>query len=229
MKKILGTLNKFDIILYSSGVICSILGFIIFKNTEYLNLINTILGLTALIFIAKGNPFGQFLTIVFSIIYSIISFSFKYYGELITYVCLTGPAALASLISWLKNLNGEKLEVKVNELKIKEYIFLFFLSSTVTIAFYFILNALNTNNLLLSTFSVFTSFTASYLTFRRSRFYALGYVANDIVLIILWILASMSSKEYISVVICFFFFLINDLYGFINWTKLYKDQTNKLN
>ena len=224
MKKILGTLNKFDIILYSSGVICSILGFIIFKNTEYLNLINTILGLTALIFIAKGNPFGQFLTIVFSIIYSIISFSFKYYGELITYVCLTGPAALASLISWLKNLNGEKLEVKVNELKIKEYIFLFFLSSIVTIAFYFILNALNTNNLLLSTFSVFTSFTASYLTFRRSRFYALGYVANDIVLIILWILASLSSKEYVSVVICFIFFLINDLYGFINWNKLYKNQ-----
>ena len=224
MKKILGTLNKFDIILYSSGVICSILGFIIFKNTEYLNLINTILGLTALIFIAKGNPFGQFLTIVFSIIYSIISFSFKYYGELITYVCLTGPAALASLISWLKNLNGEKLEVKVNELKIKEYIFLFFLSSTVTIAFYFILNALNTNNLLLSTYSVFTSFTASYLTFRRSRFNALGYVANDIVLIILWILASLSSKEYVSVVICFIFFLINDLYGFINWNKLYKNQ-----
>ena len=224
MKKILGTLNKFDIILYSSGVICSILGFIIFKNTEYLNLINTILGLTALIFIAKGNPFGQFLTIVFSIIYGIISFSFKYYGELITYVCLTGPAAIASLISWLKNLNGEKLEVKVNELKIKEYIFLFFLSSTVTIAFYFILNALNTNNLLLSTFSVFTSFTASYLTFRRSRFYALGYVANDIVLIILWILASLSSKEYVSVVICFIFFLINDLYVFINWNKLYKNQ-----
>ena len=224
MKKILGTLNKFDIILYSSGVICSILGFIIFKNTEYLNLINTILGLTALIFIAKGNPFGQFLTIVFSIIYSIISFSFKYYGELITYVCLTGPAALASLISWLKNLNGEKLEVKVNELEIKEYIFLFFLSSIVTIAFYFILNALNTNNLLLSTFSVFTSFTASYLTFRRSRFYALGYVANDIVLIILWILASLSSKEYVSVVLCFIFFLINVLYGFINWNKLYKNQ-----
>ena len=224
MKKILGTLNKFDIILYFSGIICSILGFIIFKNTEYLYLINTIFGLTALIFIAKGNPFGQFLTIVFSIIYGIISFSFKYYGELITYVCLTGPAAIASLISWLKNLNGEKLEVKVNELKIKEYIFLFFLSSIVTIAFYFILNALNTNNLLLSTFSVFTSFTASYLTFRRSRFYALGYVANDIVLIILWILASLSSKEYVSVVICFIFFLINDLYGFINWYKLYKNQ-----
>lgn len=229
MKKILGTLNKFDIILYFSGIICSILGFIIFKNTEYLYLINTIFGLTALIFIAKGNPFGQFLTIVFSILYGIISFSFKYYGELITYVCLTGPAAVASLISWLKNLNGEKLEVKVNDLKNKEYIFLFLLSSIVTIIFYFILKALNTNNLLLSSFSVFTSFTASYLTFRRSRFYALGYVANDIVLIILWILASMSSKEYISVVICFFFFLINDLYGFINWTKLYKDQTNKLN
>ena len=229
MKKIFASLTKFDIILYFSGIICSILGFIIFKNTEYLNLINTIFGLSALLFVAKGNPFGQFLIIIFSILYGIISYSYQYYGELITYVCLTGPSAIISLISWLKNLNGDKLEVKVNELKYKEYIFLFFLSIVVSFAFYFILKALNTTNLLLSTFSIFTSFIASYLTFRRSRFYALGYIANDIVLIVLWILASVSSKEYISVVICFVFFLINDLYGFINWTKLYKEQSNKQN
>ena len=112
MKKIFASLNKFDIILYFSGIICPILGFIIFKNTEYLNLINTIFGLTALLFVAKGNPFGQFLIIIFSVLYGIISYSYQYYGELITYVCLTGPSAIISLISWLKNLNGNKLMIE---------------------------------------------------------------------------------------------------------------------
>ena len=83
---------------------------------------------------------------------------------------------------------------------------------------------LNTNNLIISTISITTSFIASYLTMRRSRFYALAYAANDIVLIILWILASISSIEYISMVTCFIAFLANDIYGFINWTKLLNNQ-----
>jgi nicotinamide mononucleotide transporter PnuC len=229
MHKIKTYFSKNDIALWSTSIIFIITSFCLFDNENYLTLSASVIGVTSLIFNAKGNPFGQFLIIIFSILYGIISYSYQYYGELITYVCLTGPSAIISLISWLKNLNGDKLEVKVNELKYKEYVFLFFLSIVVSFAFYFILKALNTTNLLLSTFSIFTSFIASYLTFRRSRFYALGYIANDIVLIVLWILASVSSKEYISVVICFVFFLINDLYGFINWTKLYKEQSNKLN
>ena len=227
MKKMLSYFNKFELILWFSGIITAILSFIVFKNTDYLNLINTLIGLTALLFLAKANPVGQILSIVFALIYGIISLSYNYYGEVITYVCMTGPIAVITLISWLKNLNGSKMEVKVKELKYTEYIFLFLLATVVTIIFYFILKAFDTPNLFFSTLSIFTSFTASYLTLRRSRFYAICYLANDIILIILWILASFSSTEYISVVICFIFFLINDLYGFINWTKLLKTQKIK--
>ncbi|MDD4415074.1 MAG: nicotinamide mononucleotide transporter, partial [Oscillospiraceae bacterium] len=69
-----------------------------------------------------------------------------------------------------------------------------------------------------------TSFLAVYLTFRRSPHYALAYAANDIVLIVLWVLASMSDITYLSVVICFAMFLVNDIYGFINWSKMHKRQ-----
>ena len=52
-----------------------------------------------LIFNAKGNPFGQFLMVIFSMLYGIISFNFKYYGEMITYLGMTMPMALFALIS----------------------------------------------------------------------------------------------------------------------------------
>ncbi|MBQ6860761.1 MAG: hypothetical protein IJO08_03855 [Clostridia bacterium] len=52
-----------------------------------------------LIFNAKGNPFGQFLMVIFSMLYGIISFNFKYYGEVITYLGMTMPMALFALIS----------------------------------------------------------------------------------------------------------------------------------
>ena len=44
--------------------------------------------------------------------------------------------------------------------------------------------------------------------------------ANDLVLIVLWTLASASDIRYISVVVCFAAFFANDLYGYINWQKM---------
>lgn len=100
------------------------------------------------------------------------------------------------------------------------------LTAAVTAGFYFILRALGTANLLPSTISVTTSFLAVYLTFRRSPLYALGYAANDVVLIILWLLAARSDKGYLSVVVCFAVFLVNDIYGFLNWRRMEKKQAS---
>ena len=185
----------------------------------------SLIGATSLIFNAKGNPFGQFLMIIFSVLYGIISFSFSYYGEMITYLGMTAPMALFALISWLRNpYNGNKAEVTVNRLKAREIRFMFILSAIVTLIFYFILELFRTANIIPSTLSVTTSFIAVYLTFRRSPYFALAYAANDIILIVLWGLASITDISYISVTICFVTFLINDLYGFINWKKMEKRQ-----
>ena len=98
------------------------------------------------------------------------------------------------------------------------------LAAIVTVAFYFVLDAFNTANIVPSTISVTTSFVAVYLTFRRSPFFALGYAANDVVLIVLWVLASIADTRYISVVVCFAAFLVNDIYGFLNWRKMKERQ-----
>ena len=186
-----------------------------------------LIGVTALIFVSKGNVVGQIITVVFSIFYGIISYSYRYYGEMITYLCMTTPIAIMAVVSWIKNPSKEnKHEVKVNTLNIKEYILLFILSIIVTIVFYFILKYFNTYNLIVSTLSITTSFIASYLTMRRSRFYAIAYALNDVVLIILWILPCKDNIEYVSMVTCFVCFLANDIYGFINWSKLLKRQSN---
>ncbi|MCI8709700.1 MAG: nicotinamide mononucleotide transporter [Dorea sp.] len=62
------------------------------------------------------------------------------------------------------------------------------------------------------------------MTFRRSAFFALGYAANDVVLIVLWVLAACADISYISVVICFGVFLVNDIYGFVSWSKMQRRQ-----
>lgn len=218
--------SKGEIILWLLSVMSIIISFCVFDKENYLILAASIIGATSLIFNAKGNPFGQVLMIIFSILYGIISFSFAYYGEMLTYLGMTAPMALFALVSWLYNpFNGNKAEVKVNRLGAVEIVFMLIASAIVTLVFYFILRAFKTTNLIPSTISVTTSFLAVYLTFSRSAYYALLYAANDIVLIILWVLASLVDISYLSVVICFVMFLVNDIYGFINWTKIKKRQS----
>lgn len=202
-----------------------IIAFFISGSHDIMTLTASLIGASFLILNAKGNVLGQVLTVVFSLIYGIISYRNAYYGEMITYLGMTAPIAVVSVITWLKNpAESGKAEVRVNRLKFREYVFLLFLSIAVTTVFYFILKYFHTGVLWLSTISVFTSFAAAYLTMRRSEYYAIAYAANDVVLIILWSIASARNTEYISVIICFVIFLINDLYGFINWSKLKNKQ-----
>ncbi len=223
--KILRYFSKFEWALWASSLFLIASFYCLFDRSSALTLVASLLGATSLIFCAKGNPFGQVLMILFSILYGIISYSFAYYGEMITYLCMTGPMAIFALISWLRNpYNGNKSEVKVNRLKKAEIGFMMVLTLIVTAIFYFILKFFNTANLLPSTLSVTTSFIAVYLTFRRSPYFALAYAANDIVLIVLWVIATIKDVSYISVVVCFFTFLVNDLYGFVSWKKMERRQ-----
>lgn len=185
---------------------------------DVLTLAATWVGITSLIFAAKGNVWAQFLMVAFSILYGIISFRFRYWGEMITYLGMTLPMAVWSAVTWLRNPSaGSKSEVAIRKLEKKHFLFLLVLSIVVTGAFYFILRWLETPNIVFSTLSVTTSFLAASLTMLRSSYYALGYAANDLVLIVLWGLAAAKDPVYIPVIINFMIFFMNDMYGFISW------------
>ncbi len=227
MKKLLSYFSKSEFVLWSVSVCAICVSFCIFDRTSYITLLASLVGVTALIFNAKGNPTGQALMIIFSMLYGIISLKFSYYGEMITYIGMTMPMAVFALVAWLKNpYNGKHDEVKVNNIGLFETIAMFVASALITFLFYHVLKYFDTANIVPSTVSVTTSFVAVYLTFRRSPFFALGYAANDIVLIVLWLLASAEDMRYLSVTVCFSAFLINDIYGFVNWQKMKKRQAH---
>ena len=109
MKKLFSYFSKGEIALWASSVILILVSFALFDRINYLTLFASLIGVTSLIFNAKGNPFGQVLMIVFSILYGIISYTFRYYGEMITYLGMTMPMAVVALIAWLKHpFQGKK-------------------------------------------------------------------------------------------------------------------------
>lgn len=219
------SLTKFEKYLWILSCLSILILYLILPDKDYLVIIATLIGATSLIFIAKGNVLGPIISIIFSIIYGYISFKNRYYGELFIYLLLNLPLGIISTISWFKNrFKDSKIEVEVNVIKKQEYPIIFIIGILAMVVFYFILRYFNTAALLVSTLSIFTSVVASILSIRRSPLYAIAYSFNDIILIILWSIASVTNIVNLCMVLCFVVFLINDLYGFINWTNLRKKQ-----
>ncbi len=216
-------LSGFEKTLYAVSVSVIIISSILSGNFNAANTLCSVLGATALIFVSKGNPIGQLFTVIFGIIYAIISFRLRLLSEVITYAGMTAPIALIAFITWLKN-PYEKNEVKIAKLTKGKIIGLIASAIPVTVLMCLLMLKLNTPYIVLSTVSIFTSYIAAYLTVCRSPYYAFGYSLNDIVLIILWSLAAKKDLSYISIVACFVIFLANDLYGLYNWERLRKKQ-----
>ncbi len=213
--------TKFELILWLSSCALITAIFALGGQKDTLTLVASLIGVTALIFVAKGDVIGQAITILFAIFYSIISFKFQYYGEMITYLGMTAPISLFSTISWIKNpYENGKNEVRIASLTKFKFMILSLLTIAVTIIFYFILKYFETSSLIVSTISIATSFMASSLCFLRSPYYAVAYACNDIVLIILWIIATVQNIMYLPMILCFVIFLVNDIYAFTNWERM---------
>ena len=216
-------LTKKELCVWIGSLLIIIMSNFLSEGFDPLTLVAACIGVTSLIFAAKGNVWSQILMIIFSILYGIISWQFRYWGEMMTYLGMTMPMAVWSTITWIKNPSESGKEVEIQRLT-KKHIFLLIVSGiAVTTLFYMILAALKTQNIVFSTISVTTSFFAASLTMLRSSYYAMGYAANDIVLIVLWVLASISNPRYLSVTIIFGIFFFYDIYGFISWKKREND------
>lgn len=220
-KKLSGYFTKGELALWGGSIALVLAAFLLFDRGNPLILAASLLGVTSLLFSAKGNPLGQVLMVAFSLLYGYISWGFAYYGEMLTYVGMTAPMSLYALVSWLRNpYKGRRSQVEIHRLTCREALVMVLLALLATTVFYFILAWFSTRNLLPSTLSVTTSFLAVYLTARRSPYFALCYAANDLVLILLWSLASLEDRSCLSTTACFAVFLLNDGYTFINWRRM---------
>ena len=213
-------LSKREWVIWIGSLLIVVVSNVVSGNLDLLTLVAALIGVTSLIFAAKGNVWAQVLMIIFSILYGIISGRFRYWGEMITYLGMTMPMAIWSTITWIKNPSEDNAnEVAIQKLTWKHIVALSFFGVIVTGGFYYILRLLNTPNIIFSTISITTSFLAASLTILRSSYYALAYASNDLILIVLWILASMENTVYIPVVVNFLIFFFNDIYGFVSWKK----------
>ncbi len=224
MKKLFNDWTKFEIILLGVSLITIMIAGII-CNSALLTIICSITGILCALTQAKGKIISQFIGLLLVVLYSILSFQNKFYGEVLIYIFIMLPLFVSGIISWIKNLNKETNTVNENVLSKKEWIILTIISIILFIGLYSLLKYFNTSQLFVSTLSMVTSLFATYLVARRSKYGFLFYMGNDIILFVLWGLPVIQGNLLlIPMLVNPIINFINDSYGWQSWNKREKNK-----
>ncbi len=219
MKKLFKDWKTFEIGLLVSAVLSISVSAIIFKS-EILTLFTSLVGIFCAILQAKGKVLSQFVGIAEVILYSILSYQNHYYGEIIIYALIVFPMYMYGVFSWVTHKNEKTDTVEPNRISKKEWIILGLVNAIGFVALYYLLKYFNTSQLIISSLSMITSLMATYLIVRRSKYSFLFYMANDVILILLWGMPVIQgSLLLLPMLIDPVILLINDSYGLRNWNE----------
>lgn len=212
--------NLFEKLYLFVGIVVGILTSIIFNGT-IIDSLYTVTYLTTAILMSKGKVESYFIGIISVFFYGIVSYNQGYYGELLITIFLTFPMMIIGIISWLKHQDKDEDVVIISSLSKKEIVFAFSSQLILFWVYYFLLKAFNTDLLMISSLSIVTSVLATYFEARRSELSLFCYVANDLILITLWMIPIINGvTSLISVLIGPMLLLVNDIYGSYNWKRL---------
>lgn len=218
-KKYLNSWSNFEIFLLLSSIyFIIILGFVVKSNLLAISV--AFLGVFSSLNRAKGKVLSQTTGIILSILYSIIAFQNKYYGEVIIYLFIMLPIYISSVYTWLKYKNNKTNEVLQNNISKKTTLLLFIINFCLFFLLYFILKIFNTNQLLLSTFSMLVKLNAAYLALKRNKYSFIFYTISAIMLLMLWGIPIFNGQyELLPMLFDSILLIINNIYGFVKWSK----------
>ena len=103
VRKFFGKWNLFEILLLSISLAATATIFFLGKEKNPWSLLSSVFGIVCVIFTAKGNPVAQYLSIVFAVFYSVVSYQSRYYGEMLIYLFLMIPIHVACIVSWIRH------------------------------------------------------------------------------------------------------------------------------
>lgn len=205
------------------GTIFAFLLTFLFKGT-WIDLGYTLLYFWTALLLAKGKYACYIIGIISTFFYAYVSYSNSYYGEVIIAMLCTLPLMVIGLINWLKHQDNTNTVI-IKEITKKELIVVLLSQVVMFLGYYYLLKIFNTNNLLVSTFSIVASIIATYLTARRSEYGFIGFIINDLILIVLWSIPVINGESnLIPVLLCPVLLLINDIYGVYNWKRIKNKQ-----
>ncbi len=202
-----------------------IIGLSIYWQDTVMGIICSLTGIWCVILVAKGRISNYWVGIVNVILYAIISYGYKYYGEVMLNAFYFLPMQFIGAWIWIKNKNKTKKDtVKTTMLSNKNRILWGVISIVGSVGYGIVLKLLGGGLPFIDSMSTVLSIIAMILMAWRYMEQWVLWIIVDIVTIILWFVVLVNGGNDVSILLMWIAYLINAIYGLVNWYKMYKIQ-----
>lgn len=193
-----------------------------------LGLITSISGMLCVVLVAKGKISNYYFGIIQTGTYAYISYEYGLYGEVMLNALFYFPLQFIGLYLWNKHKTKQTVigeEIQVSALTKKGWAVTLSIFLMIFVLYGLLLKNIGGNVVWIDSATTTLSVIAQILMLRRFTEQWLFWIAVNVLSIALWLKALIiQGGNDISMLVMWTAFLINSIYGYYNWSKMYKQQ-----
>ena len=222
--------TRFEIIWLITFTLVNIYLFFAWSDS-LLGLVSSISGMLCVVLVAKGKIANYYFGIVQTLTYAYIAYGYGLYGEAMLNALFYFPIQFIGMYLWRQHktnrgVKGEDVQVK--SLTKTGWFYTLVSIFILTIGYGFFLKYLEGKFVWTDSATNVLSITAQILMLKRFAEQWLLWISVNVLSIILWTsaLISQGGNDF-SMLVMWTAFLVNSIYGYINWRKLYVKQNKE--
>lgn len=201
-----------------------VLGVSLYWHDRFIAIAATITGIWCVILTGKGKLSSFWFGTVNTILYAILAWQAKYWGEVMLNLLYYVPMNFVGIYMWSKNMNDDTGEVIKKRMSFKKGIVAYVLVAICTVAYGFVLRMLNGTLPFVDAMSTVFSVFAQILCVKRYMEQWVLWVVVDVVTVIMWVYALIKGTADVATVLMWSIYLINAIIMLIKWVKESKSE-----
>ena len=210
--------KAFDII-WLTVATTVILGLSIYWRDTWISLLAAITGVWCVILTGKGKRSSFIFGLINVILYAIVAFQAKYYGEVMLNVIYYIPMSFVGWFAWKKHMSDDTGEVVKERLNINKSIIVYALTAAAIFGYGLILKVLGGSLPYIDSMSTVISVVAQILSIKRLMEQWVLWIVVDAVTVIMWSVHFAQGGESIATLAMWIVYLVNAFIMFIHWYK----------
>lgn len=203
-------------LLVACFIICALS---IYWKDSFMGIVSATTGVACVVCTGKGKLSAYLFGLVNCVLYAVISYNAKLYGETMLNALYYVPMQFVGFYVWSKNINNETKEVKKIHMKNTTRLIWLLIMIVTTIAYGFILKALGDSMPFVDSFTTVSSIIAMIVSVKMYSEQWWIWIVVDVFSVYMWLVQFINGNDSIATLLMWVVYLLNAIVMCIKWEK----------
>lgn len=191
----------------------------IYWHDTVMGIISATTGVACVVCTGKGKLSSYLFGVINTLLYSIIAFKAKYYGEVMLNVLYYFPMQFYGAYVWNSHMNKETHEVYKRKMEPKKRLLLLAVLALATYGYGLILKRMGGELPFVDSFSTVSSVIAMIITIWMYMEQWILWIAVDVVTVVMWAVAFAKGNDSVATLLMWIVYLGNAFIMFFKWKR----------